>query len=90
MEDSPLFNAGKGAVFTNDGKNELDASIMDGKTLNAGAVASVTTVKTQLIWQGLLGKNPEHVMLVKEGAEFFAKQNGIALVDPSYFYTENR
>lgn len=90
MEDSPLFNAGKGAVFTNDGKNELDASIMDGKTLNAGAVASVTTVKNPINLARAIMEKSEHVMLVKEGAEFFAKQNGIALVDPSYFYTENR
>lgn len=85
MEDSPLFNAGKGAVFTNDGKNELDASIMDGKTLNAGAVASVTTVKNPINLARAIMEKSEHVMLVKEGAEFFAKQNGIALVNPPTF-----
>ena len=90
MENSPLFNAGKGAVFTNDGKNELDASIMDGKTLNAGAVAGVTTVKNPINLARAVMQNSEHVMFAREGAEQFAKEQGIELVDPSYFYTENR
>jgi L-asparaginase / beta-aspartyl-peptidase len=88
MEDSPLFNAGKGAVFTNEGKNELDASIMDGKTLKAGAVAGVTVVKNPiLLAYAIMDKSP-HVMLTNQGAEKFAKEQGLEIVDPSYFYTE--
>lgn len=90
LENSPLFNAGKGAVFTNDGKNELDASIMDGKTLKAGAVAGVTTVKNPINLARAVMEKSEHVMLAREGAEYFAKQNGLEIVDPSYFYVENR
>ncbi len=90
MEDSPLFNAGKGAVFTNAGTNELDASIMDGETLNAGAVAGVTTVKNPINLAHEVMVNSEHVMLGGQGAEEFAKQQGIELVDPQYFFTENR
>ncbi|MDG3583195.1 isoaspartyl peptidase/L-asparaginase family protein [Galbibacter pacificus] len=90
LENSPLFNAGKGAVFTNDGKNELDASIMDGKTLNAGAVAGVTTVKNPIDLARAVMENSDHVMFAREGAEQFAKEQGIELVDSSYFYTENR
>lgn len=90
MEDSPLFNAGKGAVFTNQGKNELDASIMDGKTLNAGAVAGVTTVKNPISLARAVMEKSEHVFLAREGAEFFAKENGMEVVNPAYFYTENR
>jgi len=90
MENSPLFNAGKGAVFTNEGKNELDASIMDGETLNAGAVSGVTTVKNpiNLAWEVM--ENSEHVMLSGKGAEQFAKERSLEIVDPEYFYTENR
>ncbi|WP_289022216.1 isoaspartyl peptidase/L-asparaginase [uncultured Salegentibacter sp.] len=90
MENSPLFNAGKGAVFTNEGKNELDASIMDGQTLNAGAVSGVTTVKNpiNLAWEVM--ENSEHVMLSGKGAEQFATERGLEIVDPGYFYTENR
>lgn len=90
MEDSPLFNAGKGAVFTNDGKNELDASIMEGKTLNAGAVAGVTTVKNPVNLARAVMERSEHVMLAREGAETFAEEQGLEIVDPSYFYTEPR
>lgn len=90
MEDSPLFNAGKGAVFTNEGTNELDASIMDGKTLNAGAVAGVTTIKNPINLAYEVMVNSEHVMLSGKGAESFAKQQDIEIVDPQYFYTENR
>ncbi len=90
MEDSPLFNAGKGAVFTNAGTNELDASIMDGETLNAGAVAGVTTVKNPINLAYEVMVNSEHVMLGGKGAEEFAKQQGIEIVDPQYFFTENR
>lgn len=90
LEDSPLFNAGKGAVFTNERKNELDASIMDGKTLNAGAVAGVTTVKNPINLARAVMEKSNHVMFAREGAEAFAKEQGIALVSPDYFYTENR
>lgn len=90
MEDSPLFNAGKGAVFTHDGKNELDASIMDGGTLNAGAVAGVTRIKSPIALARLVMEKSEHVMLSGEGAEEFAKSQGTEWTDPSYFYTERR
>ena len=90
MEDSPLFNAGKGAVFTNAETNELDAAVMDGKTLNAGAVAGVTTVKNPIDLAISVMKNSEHVMMIGKGAETFAEEQGMELVDPEYFYTENR
>ena len=90
MEDSPLFNAGKGAVFTNAGTNELDASFMDGKTLNAGAVAGVKDVKSPIELAIKIMTDSEHVMLSGEGASTFAKEKGLEIVDPSYFYTENR
>ncbi len=90
MEDSPLFNAGKGAVFTNAETNELDASIMDGKTLNAGASAGTTTVKNPIDLARAIMDNSPHVMMAGVGAETFAKEQGLTLVDPSYFYTENR
>ena len=90
MENSPLFNAGKGAVFTNEETNELDASIMDGETLNAGAVAGVTTIKNPINLAYEVMVNSEHVMLAGKGAERFAKEQGIEIVDPSYFFTENR
>jgi beta-aspartyl-peptidase (threonine type) len=90
LEDSPLFNAGKGAVFTHEGKNELDASIMDGKSKAAGSVASVTRVKNPINLARAIMEVSEHVMMVGLGAEKFAEQNGIELVDPSYFFTEKR
>ena len=90
MEDSPLFNAGKGAVFTHEETNELDASVMDGATLNAGAVAGVTQIKNPIDLALAVMNNSPHVMLSGKGAEVFAKENGFELVDPSYFYTENR
>lgn len=90
MEDSPLFNAGKGAVFTNAGTNELDASIMDGKTLNAGASAGTTTVKYPIDLARAVMEQSEHVMLSGKGAETFAEEQGLEIVDPSYFFTENR
>lgn len=90
MEDSPLFNAGKGAVFTNDGKNELDASIMDGKTLGAGAVAGLHHVKNPItLARAVMEKSP-HVMMIGDGAEKFAKEQGIELVDEKYFWTQPR
>ena len=90
LEDSPLFNAGKGAVFTNDGKNEMDASIMDGKTLNAGAVANVRYIKNPISLARKVMENSPHVMLTGKGAKKFAKENGIEIVDTSYFYDETR
>ncbi|MBW8051454.1 MAG: isoaspartyl peptidase/L-asparaginase [Cytophagales bacterium] len=90
LEDSPLFNAGKGAVFTNEGKNELDASIMDGKTLNAGAVAAVTVIKNPVSAARKVMENSPHVLLCYAGAEKFAKEQGLEIVDPSYFFTEKR
>ncbi|WP_299149213.1 isoaspartyl peptidase/L-asparaginase family protein [uncultured Dokdonia sp.] len=90
MEDSPLFNAGKGAVFTHDGTNELDASVMDGNTLNAGAISGVTTVKNPIDLAVAVMNKSEHVMLSAKGAEQFAAEQGLEIVDPSYFYTERR
>ncbi|WP_297087819.1 isoaspartyl peptidase/L-asparaginase [uncultured Draconibacterium sp.] len=90
LEDSPLFNAGKGAVFTHDGFNELDASIMEGKTLNAGAIAGVRDVKNPINAAREVMQNSEHVMLSGEGASAFARQQGLELVPNSYFYTERR
>jgi beta-aspartyl-peptidase (threonine type) len=90
MEDSPLFNAGKGAVFTNEGKNEMDASIMEGKTLKAGAIAGVTTIKNPISTAIAVMEKSPHVMMAGRGAEKFAKEQGLEIVDPSYFYTEAR
>ncbi len=90
MEDSPLFNAGKGAVFTHEGKNELDASIMDGKTLMAGAVAGVTNIKNPINAAHIVMTKSPHVLMVSKGAEKFAAENGIQTVDPSYFKTDFR
>lgn len=90
MEDDPLFNAGKGAVFTNEGKNELDAAIMDGKTLGAGSVAGVTIIRNPISAARAVMEKSQHVMMTGKGAEQFAKQQGLELVDPSYFYTESR
>ncbi|HEX8846848.1 MAG TPA: isoaspartyl peptidase/L-asparaginase [Pyrinomonadaceae bacterium] len=90
MEDSPLFNAGKGAVFTSAGTNELDASIMDGKTLKAGAVAGLKHIKNPISLARLVMEKSKHVMMVSLGAEEFAKEQGIELVPESYFYTESR
>lgn len=90
MEDSPLFNAGKGAVFTNAETNELDASIMDGLTLNAGASAGTRTVKNPInLARTIMDKSP-HVMLSGKGAETFAAEQGLTIVDSAYFYTENK
>src|SRR5690554_2172178 len=90
LEDSPLFNAGKGAVFTHEGSNELDASIMDGATLNAGAVAGVKHIKNPIDLARDVMQKSDHVMLYGAGAEEFAKTLGYKLMDTSYFYTKNR
>jgi len=90
LEDSPRFNAGKGAVFTHDGKNELDSAIMDGATLRAGAIAGVHRVKNPvLLARAVMEKSP-HVFLTGDGAEVFAQTVGVELVDPSYFRTDER
>ena len=90
LEDNPLFNAGKGAVFTHDGKIELDAAIMNGKTLEAGAVAGVTNIKNPITAARRVMEKSGHVLLIGKGAEAFAAEQGLDMVDPSYFYTEAR
>ncbi len=90
MEDNPLFNAGKGAVFTHDGKNELDAAIMDGSNLAAGAVAGVTDIKNPITAARCVMTKSVHVMLSGSGASQFAKEQGLEIVTPSYFYTKRR
>jgi len=90
LENSPLFNAGKGAVFTHKGTNELDASIMCGKDLNAGAVAGVGDIKHPISAAKKVMENSEHVMLAGKGASQFAKVQNLEIVDSSYFYTERR
>ena len=90
MENSPLFNAGKGAVFNSEGKNEMDASIMDGKTLNAGAVAGVQNIKNPINLARLVMDSINHVMLSGRGAELFAKKHGIQFEEDAYFYSERR
>jgi beta-aspartyl-peptidase (threonine type) len=90
LEDNPLFNSGKGSVFTAEGVNELDASIMDGQTLKAGAVAGVTRTRNPIsLARAVMEKSP-HVMLAREGADQFSRENGLEQVDPSYFRTEER
>lgn len=90
MEDNPLFNAGKGAVFTHEGKNELDAAIMNGQNLAAGSVAGVTTIRNPISAARAVMEKSAHVMMTGRGAEQFAKLQGLQIVDPSYFYTEER
>ena len=90
LEDSPLFNAGKGAVFTADGKNELDASIMNGKTLAAGAVAGLSHVKNPITLARAVMERSPHVMMSGAGAEKFAAEQKIELVDAKYFWTQPR
>ncbi|MCE4544938.1 MULTISPECIES: isoaspartyl peptidase/L-asparaginase family protein [unclassified Caballeronia] len=90
LEDCPLFNAGHGAVFTAAGTHELDASVMDGATLEAGAVSCVTRVKNPVLAARRVLDVSEHVMFTAAGAEAFAQAQGLEFVDPSYFYTEAR
>ena len=90
LEDDPNFNAGKGSVFTSAGTNEMDAAIMDGKTLAAGAVAVLKHVKNPISLARLVMEKSGHVMIDGEGAEAFAKENGMELVDQKYFFTQER
>jgi len=90
LEDSPLFNAGKGAVFTHEETNEMDASIMTGSDLNAGAVAGVKDIKNPISAARKVMTNSDHVLLSGAGASQFAKEQGLKIVAASYFYTENR
>ena len=90
LEDDPHFNAGKGSVFTSAGMNEMDAAIMDGKTLAAGAVVSLKHIKNPIRLARLVMEKSGHVMMDSEGAELFAKEDGIELVDQKYFFTQER
>src|SRR5690606_10048192 len=90
LEDSPLFNAGKGAVFNCAGQNELDAAIMDGATLRAGAVAGLTHTKNPVLLAKLVLEKSPHVLLIGQGAETYGRQHGIEMVDPEYFQTDFR
>jgi L-asparaginase / beta-aspartyl-peptidase len=90
LEDDPHFNAGKGSVFNSAGVNEMDAAIMDGKTLAAGAVASLKHVKNPISLARLVMEKSGHVMMDSDGAELFAKENGVDLVDQKYFFTQER
>lgn len=90
LEDAPQFNAGRGAVFTHDGRNELDTSLMDGATGKAGAAAGLHRVRNPITLARAIMDKSNHVMMVGDGAEIFAKEQGIALVDPAYFRTEKR
>lgn len=90
MEDSPLFNAGRGAVYTAEGRNELDASIMDGRTLNAGAISSVTRIKNPILLARMVMERSPHVMMSGAGAEQFAQEQGVTFISPLYFHTERR
>jgi beta-aspartyl-peptidase (threonine type) len=90
LEDDPLFNAGRGSVFTAEGRNELDASIMDGRTLGAGAVGGVTATRHPISAARALIEGSPHVMLMGEGADAFARSQGLEQVDSGYFFTERR
>jgi beta-aspartyl-peptidase (threonine type) len=90
LEDNPMFNAGKGAVFTHDGKNELDAAIMDGSNLAAGSIAGVTDIKNPITAARYVMTKSQHVLLTGVGASQFAKEQGLEIVPPEYFYTESR
>jgi len=90
MENSPLFNAGKGSVFTSSGTNEMDAAIMDGKSLKAGAVACVSNIKNPILAARAVMEHTPHVLLVGKGAEEFAAKQGLQLEKPTYFFTQKR
>ncbi|HEX7326112.1 MAG TPA: isoaspartyl peptidase/L-asparaginase [Rhodanobacteraceae bacterium] len=90
LEDAPYFNAGRGAVFTHTGVNELDAAIMDGADLRAGAVAGLRHVRNPVLLARAVMEHSPHVMLAGEGAESFAREQGLALVEPGYFRTDRR
>jgi len=90
MEDSPLFNAGKGAVYNSDGNQEMDAAIMNGKTLNSGAVTGVNHIKNPILAARVVMDSSKHVMLSGMGAEIIVKKYGIEMVDSTYFFTEKR
>lgn len=90
LEDDPLFNAGKGAVFNHQGEHELDASIMDGRDLSCGAVAGVRTVKNPISLARLVMERTSHVLLAGPGADAFARETEVERVDQDYFYTERR
>lgn len=90
LEDSPEFNAGRGAVFTYDGKNELDASFMDGSSQKAGAVGGVTNIKNPIKLARLVMEKSQHVLLTGRGAEEFGKEQGVEIAKPEYFKTEER
>ena len=90
LEDNPVFNAGRGSVYTAEEKQEMDASIMSGNDQDAGAVASVSRVKNPIKLARYIMEHTEHVMMAGSGAEKVADQGGLELVDPSYFYSEDR
>ncbi len=90
LEDSPLFNAGRGSVFTSEGKNEMDAAVMDGATRKAGAVASVQGIKNPIRAARKVMDQTSHVMLVGDGAEMFAREQGLQFEDSAYFFTQER
>jgi len=90
MEDCPLFNAGKGSVFNAEGKNEMDAAIMDGKTGQAGAVAGVTIIRNPITAAKAVMEKSNHVMLTGKGAETFATEQRLEIVSPDYFFTQSR
>jgi beta-aspartyl-peptidase (threonine type) len=90
LEDCPLFNSGRGSVFNSDGKNVMDAAIMNGKNLKAGAVAEVQTIRNPVSAAKAVMEQSKHVLLASHGAEKFAKECGLEIVDPSYFFDEER
>ena len=90
LEDEPLFNAGRGAVFTAEGRNELDAAIMDGRDRSAGSVAGVTRTKNPILLARAVMAHSPHVLLARDGADVFALEQGLEQVEPGYFRTEER
>ncbi len=90
LEECPLFNAGKGAVFTHQGTHELDACIMDGRTLDAGAICGVSHIRNPVLTARKVLENSPHVLFTGAGAEDFARANGLEMVEPAYFFTQER